>query len=84
MPNTTHHAKLHHPWRQAHEGQFQLDYLPSYSPELNPIERVWKLSRKLCIHDVYFSNLEAVITAVEAQFVQWTQGNETLRRLCSI
>jgi hypothetical protein len=29
-----HHAKLHRPWRQAHETQFQLDYLPSYSPEL--------------------------------------------------
>ena len=35
-----HHAKLHQPWRQAHEGQFELDYLPSYSPDLNPIERV--------------------------------------------
>ena len=41
-------------------------------------------TRKLCIHDVYFPNLEAVITAVEAQFAQWAQGNETLRRLCSI
>jgi hypothetical protein len=79
-----HHAKLHQPWRQAHEAQFALDYLPSYSPELNPIERVWKLTRKLCVHDVYFPNLEAVTTAVEAHFAQWAQGNETLRRLCSI
>jgi transposase len=53
-----HHAKLHRPWREAHERQFQLDDLPSYSPELNRIERVWKLTRKLCIHDVYFPNLE--------------------------
>ena len=79
-----HHAKLHQPWRQAHDGQFGLDYLPSYSPDLNPIERVWKLTRKLCTHDVYFPNLEAVITAVQAQFARWAQGNETLRRLCSI
>jgi hypothetical protein len=79
-----HHAKLHQPWRQAHEAQFQLDYLPSYSPDLNPIERVWKLTRKLCVHDVYFPNLEAITTAVEAQFARWAQGNETLRRLCSI
>ena len=79
-----HHAKLHQPWRQAHEARFQLDYLPSYSPDLNPIERVWKLTRKLCTHDVYFPTLEAVITAVEAQFARWAQGNETLRRLCSI
>jgi len=32
----------------------------------------------------YFPNLEAVITAVEAQFALWAPGNETLRRLCSI
>jgi len=61
-----------------------LRYLPPYSPDLNPIERVWKLTRKLCIHDEYFPSLGAVITAVEAQFAQWAQGNETLRRLCSI
>jgi transposase len=66
-----HHAKLHRAWRQKHESQFRLDYLPPYSPDLNPIERVWKLTRKLCIHDEYFSSLDAVITVVEAQFAQW-------------
>jgi hypothetical protein len=79
-----HHANLHRDWRQQHEPQFRLDYLPPYSPDLNPIERVWKLTRKLCIHDQYFPSLEAVIAVVEAQFVEWAQGNETLRRLCSI
>ena len=44
-----HHAKLHSAWRQKNEGHFRLDYLPPYSPDLNPIERVWKLTRKLCI-----------------------------------
>jgi transposase len=66
------------------EAQFRLDYLPPYSPDLNPIERVWKLTRKLCIHDEYFPNIAAVITAVETQFDKWTNGNATLRRLCSI
>ena len=79
-----HHAKLHRTWRQEHEPQFCLDYLPPYSPDLNPIERVWKLTRKLCIHDEYFPNIGAVISAVETQFDKWTNGNETLRRLCSI
>jgi transposase len=27
-----------------------LDFLPPYSPELNPVERVWKLTRRLCLH----------------------------------
>jgi hypothetical protein len=28
-----------------------LEFLPPYSPELNPIERLWKLIRRLAIHN---------------------------------
>jgi hypothetical protein len=38
-----HHANLHQTWRQEQVPDFVLDYLPPYSPDLNPIERVWKL-----------------------------------------
>ena len=37
-----HRSKLHLPWRQQQAPQFGLDFLPPYSPDLNPIERVWK------------------------------------------
>ena len=71
--------------RQAIEAAgARLLYLPPYSPDLNPIERVWKLTRKLCIHDQYFPTIAAVITVVETQFEKWTNGNVTLRRLCSV
>jgi hypothetical protein len=80
----TDNAKYHSAWRQTNEAHFRLDYLQPYSPDLNPIERVWKLTRKLCIHDQYFPSLAAVITAVETQFGKWTNGNATLRRLCSL
>jgi transposase len=79
-----HHARLHRTWREEHTLDFALDYLPPYSPELNPIERVWKLTRRLCLHNQYFAQLEEVIEIVEAQFLQWTNQNETLRRLCAI
>src|SRR5712671_1691304 len=36
-----HHARLHKEWRENHAEDFALEYLPPYSPELNPIERVW-------------------------------------------
>src|ERR1039457_302249 len=32
-----HHALLHRPWREEHILDFSLDYLPPYSPDLNPI-----------------------------------------------
>ncbi|PYU85954.1 MAG: IS630 family transposase [Acidobacteria bacterium] len=79
-----HHARLHKKWRDDHRKDFMLDYLPPYSPELNPIERVWKLTRRQCIHNRYFPALEEVVAAVETQFGYWANGNETLRRLCAI
>lgn len=79
-----HHARLHRVWREAQADHFRLDFLPPYSPELNPIERAWKLTRKLCIHDQYFPTLASLIGAVERQFTVWAAPNEDLRRLCSI
>ncbi|MBM3803510.1 MAG: hypothetical protein FJW26_21855, partial [Acidimicrobiia bacterium] len=58
--------------------------LPSYSPDLNPIERVWKLARRLATHNQYFSQLEELVRAVSTQMQQWSKPNKTLFRLCSI
>jgi hypothetical protein len=79
-----HHARLHEEWRANQAEDFALEYLPPYSPEVNAIERVWKLTRRQCIHNRYFPALEEVVTTVEAQFAQRAFGNETLRRLCII
>ena len=79
-----HRSRLHLSWRQRQAPQFRLDFLPSYSPELNPIERVWKLTRRLCVHNRYFGFLDGVVEAVEEQFADWIKPNETLRRLCVI
>ncbi len=79
-----HHAKLHQPWRQEQAPEFMLDYLPPYSPELNPIERVWKRTRRNCVHNVYFAKLQLLIEKVEAQFLKWSEPNEELARLCAI
>ena len=79
-----HHATLHRPWRDAHADRFSLDFLPPYSPDLNPIERVWKLTRRRCTHNRYFPTLDDIITAVDSEFDLWTRGNDTLRRLCAI
>jgi transposase len=79
-----HRSKFHLSWRQHQERQFRLDFLPPYSPDLNPIERVWKLTRRLCLHNRYFGFLDGVVDAVEEQFADWTKPNEALRRLCEI
>lgn len=77
-----HHALLHKPWRESNADHFALDFLPPYSPQLNPIERVWKLLRRLRLHNQYFATLPDVVTAVEAQLAIWSQPNDALRKLC--
>lgn len=79
-----HHAKLHADWRSQQAPQFILDFLPPYSPDLNPIERLWKLTRRLCLHNRYFPTLEDVVQSVESKFSEWTSGNEVVRKLCAI
>ncbi len=71
-------------WRTQQAPQFGLDFLPPYSPDLNPIERVWKLTRRLCLHNRYFGFLDGVVADVEDQSAEWTKPNDPLRRLCAI
>jgi hypothetical protein len=79
-----HHATLHATWRTDVAAHFQLHFLPPYSPELNPIERVWKLIRRCCLHNQYFPALECVVAAIQPRLHAWSRPNVTLRRLCGI
>jgi len=79
-----HHANFLVPFLEKYRRLLKLSFLPAYSPELNPIERVWKLSRKLCTHNQYFSDLQDLANAVAEQLRFWESPNKTLIRLCGI
>lgn len=78
------HARALQPWLAEHRHELRLDFLPPYSPDLNPVERVWKLTRRLCTHNVYFETLDQLVQTVREQFAMWFQPNLQLRRLCAI
>jgi hypothetical protein len=78
-----HHANMLDRWK-ASNPEIELAYLPPYSPELNPIERVWKLTRKEGTHDRYFNDLDELKMAVVHRFARWTDSSEVLRRLCAV
>jgi len=42
----------------------QLLYLPSYSPNLNLIERVWKFVKKKCLYSKYYSSFDTFKNAI--------------------
>ncbi len=79
-----HHAKMLADFLQNYLMTLSLDFLPPYSPELNMIERVWKLLRKLSTHNQYFANLEDLVLAVSSQVDLWLKPNPILAKLCRI
>jgi transposase len=79
-----HHAEALRPWLWEHRHLLRLDFLPPYSPELNPQERVWKLTRRVITHDCYFPLLDQLVDTVLCQLARWAKPNNTLHRLCAI
>ncbi len=57
--------------------------LPSYSPDLNPIEQVWRITRKENTHNVFFPTLSALKETVNKAFKEWETPNYQLKSLCS-
>ena len=58
-------------------------FLPPYSPELNPIERVWRITRRQVTHNRYFESTDQLRTALTACFAKWEQPNTALKVLCA-
>lgn len=79
-----HHARLLAAYLRRHARDLRLLFLPPYSPQLAPIERVWKLTRRLATRNRHFATLPEVLKAVNACFDHWRRANKMLYRLCCI
>lgn len=49
----------------AQELKIELLFLPPYSPNLNLIERLWKLVKKECLYSVYYENFASFRSAIQ-------------------
>jgi transposase len=56
----------------ADELGITLVYLPSYSPHLNLIERLWRFVRKECLYSQYYADFDSFRTAI-ATFIETAQ-----------
>jgi transposase len=52
---------------QTLAGQLNIEllFLPSYSPNLNLIERLWKFVKKQCLYSKYYSDFSSFKTAIQ-------------------
>lgn len=57
--------------------------LPPYSPDLNPIEQVWRITRKENTHNTFFPNIQELAKTVDEAFAAWAKPNTQLASLCS-
>lgn len=57
--------------------------LPPYSPDLNPIEQVWRITRRECTHNRYFKTLLALKEALSNYWKPFQLPNDKLKTLCS-
>lgn len=55
-------------------------FLPPYSPELNPVEKLWQWLRKEVTHNVVFPTITALMDALVKEFRTLTPQN--LKQLC--
>lgn len=78
------HAALHEAWRKVVADHFCLRFLPPYRPQLNPIERVWKLIRRCCLPNRCFPTWDKVVLAIGPRLRAGSGPNLTLKRLCGI
>lgn len=57
--------------------------LPPYSPDLNPIEQVWRIARRENTHNVFYASISELESTMDDAFNAWAKPNMQLSTLCS-
>lgn len=76
-----HHAKINRDYLNSVKARFELFHLPAYSPELNPIELFWKMTRRCVTHNRYFESLEQERQLLGIFFKKYDKQNGILTKL---
>ena len=69
-----HKSRAVQEWIAANADRIELHYLPAYSPELNPVEGVWRVTKRKSTHNRYFATKEDLHKHIFRRFNRF-QGN---------
>jgi len=78
-----HHAKDLKTFLTEVDDRLELQFLPAYSPEFNPQERVWRCLRGEETHDTYYPTTGEWRSHIFSFGARYDQPNETIRTLCA-
>jgi hypothetical protein len=65
-------------------GNITLLALPPYSPELNPVERIWRYLRSHWLANSVFRSLADIMDACEMAWNRFAANNGLVRSLCAV
>jgi putative transposase len=77
-----HHAKRIKPILERYKHRIELVFLPAYSPDLNPVERIWWLMRKEVTHNRWVKSMDERIE----NFNEWNLNinKEKIKKNCNL
>jgi putative transposase len=79
-----HHAKMLKPFLEKNKDRIELFFLPPYSPDLNPMERIWWYMRKNITHNRFVNTLKERIAWFWQLFSHFNIENEICKKLCNL
>src|ERR687886_655290 len=62
----------------AYRDRITVEPLPSYSPDYNPIEYLWKKTKKRATHNQYFKEFALLTVSVEKALAYFAAHPETV------
>lgn len=65
-------------WLKANRQLIELHRLPPYSPELMPVEGIWKQTRKLATHNKFYADVEQRNAALRRTFATFQRRPEII------
>ena len=79
-----HHAKCLQPFLLKNAHRIELIFLPPYSPDFNPMERIWWFMRKKITHNRFVETLDERVKSFWQLFSSYSYPNSFIQQLCNI
>lgn len=79
-----HTSKAAHAFFAQHQERLTVFQLPSYSPDYNPIEKLWKQVKQAETPWHYFPTFEALTAKVEQALLKFAQAPQAILSLCGL
>jgi transposase len=76
-----HTSKATRAFFEAHANRLTVFQLPSYSPDYNPIEFLWKNVKRRSTHNQYFPEYESLVASVDEGLAHFAGQRQAIKNL---